>query len=286
MSTDGRFALSASRDKTLKLWILDWELEDQPPADWDEGAQPYLENFLTLCTPYAATLPENRDPSDEEITLALTRSGTASYTEKDFQNLLYTLGCAGYGWLRPKGVHYKIRQIRDVEKLEDRAIEHYTLAIQHNPYDIEAFYNRASYHFNLGNYWQVVEDCSRIIYLDPQESRGYLNRAIAHYHLGNYQQVIEDLNCAIQLNPNDGEAYFKRGHAYCLVGNYQYGIQDFNYALQLNPNNAEAYFRRGDAYCLLGKYQQGIQDFNYAIQLNSNNAEAYFRRGSLSLGTW
>ncbi|MHC5597676.1 MAG: tetratricopeptide repeat protein [Nostoc sp.] len=313
LSTDGRFALSASRDKTLKLWILDWELEDQPPADWDEGAQPYLENFLTLCTPYAATLPENRDPSDKEITLALTRSGTASYTEKDFQNLLYTLGCAGYGWLRPEGVRHKIRQIRDVEKLEDRAIEHYTLAIQHNPYDIEAFYNRASYHFNLGNYWQVVEDCSRIIYLDPQESGGYFNRAIAHYHLGNYQQAIEDLNCAIQLNPNDANYFFIRGVAYRLLENYQHAIKDFNSTIQINPNyiealmirceinshlkdyyqaiddcnhiihidnqNFEGYLNRGIAHGHLENYQQAIEDFNCAIQLNFNNAEAYFKRG-------
>jgi WD40 repeat protein len=108
LSADSRFALSGSDDKTLKLWVLDWELEDQPPADWDEGARPYLENFLTLHTPYADTLPKNRDPSEEEITLALTRRGTPTWTQEDFQNLLYTLGYAGYGWLRPEGVRQQL----------------------------------------------------------------------------------------------------------------------------------------------------------------------------------
>ncbi|MEI8063164.1 MAG: WD40 repeat domain-containing protein, partial [Verrucomicrobiota bacterium] len=110
-SRDGQFALSVSYDKTVRLWALDWELEDKQPADWDEGARPYLENFITLHTPYGAQLPENHTPMEEEITLALTRRGKPVWTEDDFKTLLYTLGCAGYGWLRPDGVR------RELEKL-------------------------------------------------------------------------------------------------------------------------------------------------------------------------
>jgi WD40 repeat protein len=111
LSPDGRYAISGSCDDTLKLWKLDWELEDRQPADWDEGARPYLETFLTLHTPYAATLPKDRKPSKNEITLALTRQGKPTWSEGDFKNLLYTLGCAGYGWLRPEGVR------RELEKM-------------------------------------------------------------------------------------------------------------------------------------------------------------------------
>jgi WD40 repeat protein len=111
LSADGRYALSGCHDKTLKLWALDWELEDQAPADWDAGARPYLETFLTLHTPYAATLPADRQPSEEEVTLALTRRGKPTWTKEDFSQLLYTLGCAGYGWLRPEGVR------RELEKM-------------------------------------------------------------------------------------------------------------------------------------------------------------------------
>jgi hypothetical protein len=107
-SADGRFALSGSSGNTIKLWNLDWELEERLPADWDEGARPYLENFLVLHTPYAAALPTDREPTEEETTLALTRSGIPTWTEEDFQNLLYTLGCAGYGWLRPEGIKQQL----------------------------------------------------------------------------------------------------------------------------------------------------------------------------------
>lgn len=111
ISPDSRFALSGSWDATLKLWAFDWELEARNPADWDEGAKTFLENFLTLHTPYAAALPNDREPTEEEIARSLRREGKPSWTEEDFQKLLYTLGCAGYGWLRPEGVK------RELEKM-------------------------------------------------------------------------------------------------------------------------------------------------------------------------
>jgi WD40 repeat protein len=129
VSGDARFILSGSADGALKLWMLDWELEANAPADWDEGALPYLENFLTLHTPYAAALPTvgrrsvkdivnlplarlfKTAPAEEEIALALTRRGRPLWTAEDFEELLYTLGCAGYGWLRPEGVRRQLEEM-------------------------------------------------------------------------------------------------------------------------------------------------------------------------------
>jgi predicted Zn finger-like uncharacterized protein len=129
LSGDARYALSGSADGALKLWILDWDLEDNPPADWDEGALAHLETFLTLHTPYAGPLPDDRKRSgkgiatlplgrlfkstavEEEIALALTRRGRPTWTAEDFEELLYTLGCAGYGWLRPEGVRSQLEKM-------------------------------------------------------------------------------------------------------------------------------------------------------------------------------
>ena len=103
-SPDGRFALSGSGDKTLRLWELDRKLEQNPPADWSEEARHHLATFQSLHTPYASMLPDNRQPTEAEIAQALTRRGEPNWTEEDFRHLLDTLSCAGYGWLRPAGV--------------------------------------------------------------------------------------------------------------------------------------------------------------------------------------
>ncbi len=126
-SADGRYALSGSADRTLKLWVLDWELGDNTPADWEEGALPYLEMFLSSHLPYA--LPPNHKqttaekgrsplarlfrstPTEEEAMQAIARHGPPVWTENDFQDLLKTLGYAGYGWLRPAGVRRKLEHL-------------------------------------------------------------------------------------------------------------------------------------------------------------------------------
>jgi hypothetical protein len=112
LSREGQFALSmSSRDQTVRSWFLDWELEEREPAEWDDGARSYLEVFLTLQTPFAAAMPQDTKPDEAQITAALTRRGRPVWTEDDFQRLLFRLGCAGYGWLRPEGVRRELERM-------------------------------------------------------------------------------------------------------------------------------------------------------------------------------
>jgi WD40 repeat protein/serine/threonine protein kinase/pSer/pThr/pTyr-binding forkhead associated (FHA) protein len=113
-SPDSCFAASGSDDRTIKLWLLDWELGDpakeelRSPADWDEGASPYLDIFLTLHTSPRAPLPDLREPSSEAITQALTPYGAPTWGEADFSQLLRMLQQVGYGWLSPEQVREQL----------------------------------------------------------------------------------------------------------------------------------------------------------------------------------
>ena len=110
-SSDGRWALSGSGDNTVRLWQLDWEYEYPGAADWDEGARPYLEMFLTQRTPPGGQLPHDSKLTDKEIAAILTRRGQPEWNDKHFKWLVNQLGRAGYGWLRPEGVR------RELEKM-------------------------------------------------------------------------------------------------------------------------------------------------------------------------
>jgi hypothetical protein len=110
LSADGRWILAGS-DDGIRLWELEWELEAHDPIDWDEGASPALETFLTLHIPYAGELPLDREPTEQEIQQALTRRGEPSWNERDFQDLIRQLQYSGYGWLRPEGVQRKLEEM-------------------------------------------------------------------------------------------------------------------------------------------------------------------------------
>ncbi|MBI4665089.1 MAG: protein kinase [Nitrospinae bacterium] len=108
---DGRYAVSGSADRALKVWILDWELDGKTPGLWDEKALTYLSGFLMEKAPYAGALPEGRDPFENEITASLTRKGKPAWDEEDIENLFFTLGCAGFGWLERAGVERRLKEL-------------------------------------------------------------------------------------------------------------------------------------------------------------------------------
>jgi WD40 repeat protein/HEAT repeat protein len=107
-SPDGRW-LASGDDESVRLWFLDWELEDRAPADWDDAAAPYLDHFLANHRPFGGTLPDQRAPTRAEVAQALRRQGQPQWSEEDFRQLLSTLGSAGYGWLRPEGVRRELQ---------------------------------------------------------------------------------------------------------------------------------------------------------------------------------
>jgi hypothetical protein len=79
------------------LWEFLWDYEIPEPADWDEGARPYLENSLLHHCPYG---PDG-----------LTHVGQPSWTDEDFRGLFRELQIRGYGWLRPEGVKTKLLEM-------------------------------------------------------------------------------------------------------------------------------------------------------------------------------
>ncbi|MGW6704631.1 protein kinase domain-containing protein [Streptomyces sp. NPDC054956] len=82
LSRDGRFVLTGDTAGNVRRWELDWELAAREPADWHDGATPYLENFLR-------------------------RHGTR-WTPGDEDDLLRLLQHAGYGWLRPGAIRSRL----------------------------------------------------------------------------------------------------------------------------------------------------------------------------------
>ena len=90
-SIDSKYAISAISDSEvskgiiLKLWRLDWNYEFPGWADWDDGAEPYLRNFLTV------------------------RNG--KWNEEDLKWLINDLQNRGYGWLCPEGIRKKLEEM-------------------------------------------------------------------------------------------------------------------------------------------------------------------------------
>jgi hypothetical protein len=99
MSADGRFVVSASNDGTIRFWLMDWDLEERPSADWDIAVERYLEVFLEQKRPYA------------NVAEGPKRHGRPAWSDGDSEELVQDLGRAGYGFLRPESVKEKLEEM-------------------------------------------------------------------------------------------------------------------------------------------------------------------------------
>ncbi len=105
-SPDSRYAISGGRDRLIKLWTLDWELLPIPEQDWDPGAEPYLRNFLGRQQPSMT-----RWIGSSSTSQLPPESTSVTWDPEAFEQLLYRLGCAGYGWIRPEIVHQHLARL-------------------------------------------------------------------------------------------------------------------------------------------------------------------------------
>ena len=96
LATDNKSSNSAFNKDGTKIYVgdndeisvfyINYDYEFPGWADWDEGARPYLDIFLTL---------------------------HPNFTDEDFDSLIVDLQNKGYGWIRPAGVRKELEKMAD-----------------------------------------------------------------------------------------------------------------------------------------------------------------------------
>ena len=155
------------------------------------------------------------------------------------------------------------------------AVNDFTKAIELNPKNSHAYYNRAICENRLYNYKAAIDDFDKAAQLDPKNAWAIKNGDIARRYLARAGGTPQDFNSS----PNDAEMYAKSALIKEKIADYQGAIKDYDLAIALNPK-AGYYFGRGDARYNLKLYADAVEDFTKAIELDSKYAKAYLNRGS------
>ena len=165
----------------------------------------------------------------------------------------------------------------------DKAIQNYNKTIDLNPDYAEAYNNRGAAYADKGEFDRAIRDYTQAIDLNPDYANAYNNRGITYNDKDEFDKAIQDYNKAIDLNSDFADAYNNLGVAYHKKGNLDRAIQDYNIAIELNPKDPKAYCNRGNIYNAKGQIDKAIQDYNKAIDSNPEFANAYYYRGKARL---
>ena len=161
----------------------------------------------------------------------------------------------------------------------EAAIASYDRAIELDPAQLEAHYNRGNALAELRQYPAAVAGFGAAILLQPGCTAAYYNRGNALQALEQYGAAIESYDQAIALQPTHARAYNNLGAAQRELGQHEAALSSFDTAVALEPDFADAHYNRGNLLHDLGQHAAAVASYDRAISVNANYADAYVDRG-------
>ncbi len=131
--------------------------------------------------------------------------------------------------------------------------------------------------YQKGDYQGALADYDRAIQFNPKNANAYYNRGLLKAtKLQDYQGALADYDRSIKLKPTNDEAYNNRGNLKVeSLKDYQGALLDYNRAIELRSQNANAYYNRGVLkYTFLTDRPGGIADLQQAAKLAQKQGKA------------
>lgn len=88
----------------------------------------------------------------------------------------------------------------------DQALESYSKAIELNPRNAQAYFNRALVLLKQFKYRKAAEDCDKALLIDPKYNKVHHRRAVALMELKEYDKALEDWKKVLETDPENEEA--------------------------------------------------------------------------------
>jgi tetratricopeptide (TPR) repeat protein len=207
-------------------------------------------------------------------------------TLKNSPFLLLLLACTITVQAQTAGRHFKAGVTKYEAHQYAEAIVEFSQAIEENPADELAWYDRGLCKISLKDS-SAATDLTKAIELKPDHFEAYVFRARCKFRAEDYQGTIQDIEAALKINPDYAPAYSLRGDAKVQLKDYEGALADENKAIALKPDYQTAYYTKGLIEFGLKDYNGAIITFNKVIE--SNDAKylggSYYFRGKSEFAT-
>ncbi len=155
---------------------------------------------------------------------------------------------------------------RDPDSL-NRALDDFTQAIVHNPYDAHAYVGLADSYEMLFIYGSRGDDDARdramaaarkAVELDGSLSEAHRAMGYAMWRAHEFDEAEKELKLAIRLDPKDPLAHLWLSHTLAGQGKDDECLAEIDKAQELDPGSATILAMKGERLFLLGKKEEGI----------------------------
>lgn len=138
----------------------------------------------------------------------------------------------------------------------------------------ENHFKLANASFQMKQYNEAILLYSKAIEVEPNDWRAYYQRGLSYHYLKKYSEALDDYETSLKLvnNPSKKEyIHFNKGLVNYTIKMDIKSLIDFNRVIKINDKNAEAWFMAGMACVDLNRKEQAVKNFKKAIELEPEN---------------
>ena len=164
---------------------------------------------------------------------------------------------------------------------KEEALASYDKALEINPENDKAYFNRGIVLDDLGRKEEALASYDKALEINPDKEEAYYNRGNVLDDLGRKEEALASYDKALEINPENDKAYFNRGIVLDDLGRKEEALASYDKALEINPDKEEAYYNRGNVLDDLGRKEEALASYDKALEINPDKEEAYYNRGNV-----
>ena len=161
------------------------------------------------------------------------------------------------------------------------AIAQYTLVVDANPQDTQAWMERGIAYARSGDHLSAINDYTAAARLERSNALIYYNRGISYDALNMIDLAIADYDHSIRHDDQYAYTWNNRGHIYASLEQWEQAINDYTRAIELDATYATAYNNRAIAYTQIGQIDRAVADYQQALDLDPTYIDANYNYGIL-----
>ncbi|MEZ0230741.1 MAG: tetratricopeptide repeat protein, partial [Planctomycetota bacterium] len=200
------------------------------------------------------------DGAIDDFEIALELAGDAPQAAGELRRSLRKVCVRASFELVTSGVAYA--QKGQVE----RGLADFDRAIVLDPWNAEAWRNRATARYQLGDRRTATVDATKAIELEPAVAIGWSSRAMYRRLVGDLDGAIADATTAIELDPRLAEGWIARADALAEKKDFKAAIADYDRSIEVAPDSPFGWRNRGTAKRGAGDTAGALADYEYFLR--------------------
>lgn len=199
----------------------------------------------------------------------------------------------------------------------EKALKHYTEAVQHDPTDITFYNNIAAVYFEQKEYEKCIKECEKGIEVGRENradfkliskalsrignaykklenwkaAKTYYEKSLSEYRTPDVKTLLSEVEKKIKqeerkayLDPAVAEEEKEKGNEYFKKGEYSTAIKHYSEAINRNPDDPKLYSNRAACYTKLAAFDLGLKDCETCVKLDDKFIKGWIRKGKILQG--